>query len=300
MIEVLHGISQRHSFEPFSTTRISDRCNTMVLDPEIETQNDRDWAYAEDAQNSYLQSILDQPFHGQVSIPPRDTALSRANAEYDVLDLTNKLVFWTDASKRDGRVGIAIVWRPQHYSKRWKHKLFYLEKEYRSGHGEFFAIATAIKIAIKMTRERMDHEDSRISSVTVYSDSQEALLRVRDFHMTNESRKNRFDRHVELARLKERAKNLFDLGVPLELVWVKGHRGVEGNVLADKLASRATRGGRDVEVILPTNKSYLNKTTSESAEAVREENFGGKTPKPVAQLRKGSRMNRFLELLKLR
>jgi len=93
-------------------------------------------------------------------ISSRPDALTHADQEYDILDLTNKLVFWTDGSHKDvgpssqQGCGIAIVWRAHHYNPRtWLERGFYLSPEYDNHGAEFFAIAEALKYAARMCEE---------------------------------------------------------------------------------------------------------------------------------------------------
>lgn len=187
---------------------------------EVEHASDgNDFVFANNTRKAILQSILDQPFAGTTVISERQTAaLVVANAEYDTIDLTNKLVFWTDASQRGDRVGIAVCWKAQHFSRQWTSQAYALEGIFNSYEGEFFAIAEALKIANKMVRQQTAEEDT-VSAVVIYSDAQQVIKKIRDFHIVNQERRDKWTRHVELARLKERARSLVDSGIPLTIQW---------------------------------------------------------------------------------
>lgn len=57
----------------------------------------------------WLQHIIAKPFSGCITIL-EDERLAAAHAStIDDFDLANELMFWTDASKKGGDVGAAIV-----------------------------------------------------------------------------------------------------------------------------------------------------------------------------------------------
>lgn len=85
---------------------------------DFEEVQQHQWAQADHESNKKLARILQSPFSGIVndSGVDRIVALEAARGEYQTLALTNKLVFWTDASHfpRTGNTGIAYVWKEQH------------------------------------------------------------------------------------------------------------------------------------------------------------------------------------------
>lgn len=239
------------------TVVISDNEDAQLdkdQDDDVALVEPQQFSAAHQAREKALIAALASPFAGKIVIAERNASIRKADSEYDIVDLTNKLVFWTDASEQSGRVGIGIAWKSQHHSQHWHERSYALEGNFSSLEGEFFAIAEALKIAIQYIRHHIG-EDA-ISEVLIYSDASEVLKHIRDYHI-----KQRFTRNTELARLKERAGLVVGLGVHLSLEWVKGHKGVRGNTRADALAYAAAQpGNTKVEVLVPSTTGLLTVT----------------------------------------
>lgn len=143
--------------------------------------------WAASGRSATLNQILQRPFAGLINDSGVDVlkSLEAARGEYKTIDLTNKLVFWTDAShQRQHGTGIAFVWKKKHFDTTWNSKQYYVEGAFGSFEGETFAISEAIKVATQLCRESVllpPEEDARISTVYVYSDAVENLKWIRDF-----------------------------------------------------------------------------------------------------------------------
>ena len=226
--------------------------NDSSSDSELECVGDsRNFTNAKLQRDSELLKILHTRFAGTVRMDPRGTALQVATSEY-TKDRDNRLVFWSDASIRNGAdtgygAGISVVWRGKLASHGWQNKTYILHGYFNTNEAEFFGIAEAMKIAAAMVKSSDPVEGySRATKVVIYSDNQGCLRWVKDFETVGPVRQYSITRQRELAILKKRAKALVDMGVDLELRWVPGHSGVQGNTMADTLAGRASRFGGSV------------------------------------------------------
>ena len=246
------------------STRSPHQVTEEVEVDDVEISSKTQWTQA--GRQERLKDELLKPFAGRVFIDSHEKGLETARSEYRIIDLTNKLVFWTDAShKFKGRddMGIAFVWKDQHHDARWNTKQYYIRGDGRldNDDAEFFAISEAMRVAAQICQagnQRPANEDAKVSSVVIYTDSQYALRHISSAHAsaTNIGRSQ-----WELARLKERARVLSNMGVHVELHWVKGHRDVEGNILADKLAGIAANGpGQGVETMLPARDLLIQES----------------------------------------
>lgn len=136
-----------------------------AIDDKFTIATEDDWNTSDNVRTTRLREILKQPFRGTTIIEPKRQALVHARNEYDVLDLTNKLVFWTDGSHsntgQNQGAGVAVVWRPLHYdSRHWEERGFFLAGENGSYGAEFFAMAEALKNAARICSEAFEDDDN--------------------------------------------------------------------------------------------------------------------------------------------
>ena len=186
-----------------------------------------------------FESVLTrQQFAGKVFINEKGPALLHANnacVKYN----PRKLVIFTDASTGSSNshsgVGIAILEADK--PRRWQERYYALPEYSRAGDAETIGVCEAVVLANRIVAARVkeDREKSALNpaqKVVVYTDSQEAL----DF--AQKGRPLTYQRVVELANLRALVAEMVQGGIAVEMRWVPGHSGVEGNVLADALAKR--------------------------------------------------------------
>lgn len=172
----------------------------------------------------------------RVEIDDRLTAKRIAIDEYVSPERLNRFVVWTDASHTSDANGIAIVWRKNPAINIWSHLVFKLDPIFCNNTAEFFAISEAVKLAVQRLQGGV-----RVSKLIIYTDSQSALLWIRDYHTKIPNQRCKFPRQFELAKLKENVNKLSNTGAEVIFRWVPGHSAVSGNVRADRLAARAAR-----------------------------------------------------------
>lgn len=155
--------------------------------------------------------------------PSREEAALAALAAED----SGAFVVYSDGSGEHGRVGAAavaahpqggIIARRAYLGQLTRHTVF---------EGELFGVLLAL---------RMVRELPGIVDVVVCLDNQSAIIRVRD-PRPKPGQLITTAIHEALARLRKHRA-----GFRLQLVWVPGHEGVEGNELADLHAKQAAAG----------------------------------------------------------
>lgn len=200
-----------------------------------------------------LLQFYERPFPGFISSYSRHDSVRVADAEYSPVDSTNRLVFWTDGSIVESRVdrqeyrsGIGIVWKMNQSIEVWEERSYSLLGRYCSNNMELLAVSEALKIAVQLCRIAATQPDSqdaqRVSCITVYTDSR-FVIQVLSNPPLSDPWKHASS--LDMAKLKECAYKLKDMGIDVEVRWVKGHAGVEGNVRADYIAHRAAKAYRD-------------------------------------------------------
>lgn len=221
---------------------------------EMKPEHMHDGASTERARRrAELLRFYEKPFPGFIGSYSRQDSVRMADAEYDPVDMTNRLVFWTDGSITESRVdrqeyrsGIGIVWKTNHAVEIWEERSYSLLGRYCSNNVELLAVSEALKIAVQLCRAADTRSTlpggQRVSCITVYTDSRYVI------QVLNNSPLSSSWGHVssmDMAKLKECAYKLKDMGIDVEVRWVKGHAGVEGNVRADYVAHRAARAHRN-------------------------------------------------------
>jgi ribonuclease HI len=126
-------------------------------------------------------------------------------------------------------VGAGIAWK---LGGNWKEKAIPLGKNKEVFDAELYGIQQAISIALKGGNPQRGSAilNPGYSTVTVFSDSQAAIRRVRsDYPGAGQS--------IAKAIIAKTAR-LAAIGVSITIRWVPSHIGIEGNERADKLAKR--------------------------------------------------------------
>ncbi|KAK5945559.1 hypothetical protein PMZ80_002764 [Knufia obscura] len=93
---------------------------------------------------------------------------------------------------------------------------------------ELFAIMAAMQIAMSKCQAEKDEGWLKIEEVVVFSDSNQALEAIRDFHTWSEERQSGYLRLRELGEIKLLAARIQEMGVKSELRWAPAGEGVVG------------------------------------------------------------------------
>lgn len=174
-------------------------------------------------------------FAGHVVIPPREVA-SRTDA-LRLKDIQKELktgkaaVYWVDGSERHGYLGAGVVWEEGNITRARFHLLGRNTVGY-SGDAELFAIAAAMRKAKLTVRN-----GNGAQLVRIYSDAREVLLGLRSGRHPWIGPLQ--DKTTVLRQLYDNVDWLVSHNVRVEVIWVKGHSGSEGNQIADTAARKA-------------------------------------------------------------
>ncbi|KAF7938214.1 hypothetical protein EAE99_001886 [Botrytis elliptica] len=172
-------------------------------------------------------------FKGVVVIEPRETALASAAKEVDSYLNEDRLVLWTDGSRNElSDCGIGIAYRSSKYV--WEDLSWRIRGQISTYLLEIYAIVRALEIGWDMCRNQ--GAERKPSKIIIYSDCCDALRRFDQF-------RNSLKRLEKLTYAEQlivpgiiASEALNVLEVEIELRYVPGHSGVEGNVRADRAA----------------------------------------------------------------
>ncbi|KAI1174795.1 hypothetical protein F4777DRAFT_599283 [Nemania sp. FL0916] len=153
-----------------------------------------------------------------------------------------RIVLFTDGSEKHGNAGAGFTYKlllGDNTEADWVDDAYALEGKHSCTEAEIAGIYGALRIAYDAT---FRHRNAGMAapSIFIFTDSFDALQNLYEFH-------DRPERKVELkplsfsSDLRWALNLLMKLGCRIELNWVPGHVGVEGNVRANKLAKVATQ-----------------------------------------------------------
>ena len=158
-------------------------------------------------------------------------------------------VFWTDASGSGTSKGrLAVVWNGEG-PQRWFGRPFRVSINkpigMNSNFAELLAIAKALEMAFKQFSAEIDLPSTTPRSVVIFTDSQRGIERLQNFADPCFPDTDRFAIELSLGGIKK----LHAVGVEVSILWVKAHYGIEGNELADDVASHGgvRRGIREFD-----------------------------------------------------
>ncbi|KAH6703201.1 ribonuclease H-like domain-containing protein [Leptodontidium sp. MPI-SDFR-AT-0119] len=177
-------------------------------------------------------------FEGVIIIHPREIALTEAALEGLNLTEHSKAVYWADGSRlKNGSCGIGVVYSATKSS--WTELSYRVRGSANANVLEVYAISKALEIAWKEARD-MEIEQ-RPSDVCIYSDSQNALHYFQGFQHSLNGIKRLPDGERLVGPSIMATHELVALGIVVELRYVPGHSGIEGNSRADRAARKGTR-----------------------------------------------------------
>lgn len=204
-------------------------------------------------------AISELQFYGNVTAEqsPSDAIAAAAEASSKHFADDQHIVIFVDGSlvwKPNGtsgsiaHLGAAVVYKSLDGSQGWeKRRYFAISKERNSHKAELFAIAQGAAVAIELIN-RLRRRNSNCSEkmatsyrVTIFSDCRSALGQVKHLREISSGAKAQLCSDPNICKLIMRSQRLHQIGVHLELCWVPGHFGVEGNVHADEAAQQAAK-----------------------------------------------------------
>lgn len=199
-----------------------------------------------------LRATADLRFHGQIIIESREdailTATTTRNSEPG--DESRQLVFFVDGSRftniKDKRnrkapksgkaAGAAVVY--QRLDEEWEERAFCFADGLKSKITEMAAIAEGLAIALSQILLSSNGQRMEKAKVVIFADCQAAIHHVNKFQRTSPSEGRVYNDPI-VRKLVTRSQYLRSLGVEIEIRWVPGHSGVEGNIRADAAARSA-------------------------------------------------------------
>jgi len=146
----------------------------------------------------------------------------------------NATLIYTDGSKLQSNVG-AAVYIPAYNIK----KTIKLPAEATVYTAELIAIHRAIKLIDNLSGNKF----------VILSDCKSIILKLSNIKMDNNYNHILIEILNEIFKLNQINKNVL-------IVWLKGHCGIEGNVVVDELAKQATTSGTLTSLLLPRTDLY--------------------------------------------
>lgn len=151
--------------------------------------------------------------------------------------------------------GAAVIYKSSEDSQDWHERHISLLHERNSDQAELSAVAEGLADATtKMmhfkSKNRVEFE--KIASnykVIIFTDSQRALTMVDKLRGEKFVAEDQVRSHPIIRKIITRSQYLHRIGIHLELRWVPGHSGVEGNDRADAAAQRAAKA-QDISICI--------------------------------------------------
>ncbi|KAF2493374.1 hypothetical protein BU16DRAFT_541073 [Lophium mytilinum] len=159
----------------------------------------------------------------------KDAMVAKRNA------VIGKNVFWTDASTRvNGLSAVAVAYHPVNSP-------YLSTSPANAGYGhcsdsaETFGILYALDVAEHLLRWDNEWREAMVSDmIVIQCDSQNALRQIGACTANKGSCMRSY-----IKRIVERVYRIYELGIKVEFRWVPGHKGVLGNLCADRAAKAA-------------------------------------------------------------
>lgn len=156
-------------------------------------------------------------------------------------------------SEMVAHLGAAVVYKSFQSAQGWQERHFALPNKQCSTLAELFAIAHGLAVAteeVMVLRSQDSIVPRRMTtghSVVIFSDSTRALEQVKKLREKEAVTNAQVISDPIIRKLITRSQYLRRIGVRLELCWVPGHSGVEGNLRADAAALKAAKA-QDISV----------------------------------------------------
>lgn len=215
--------------------------------------------------------ISEQSKDDAIAAAMEASSKSFADDQHIVIFVDGSLV-WKPNGKSGSiaHLGAAVVYKSFGGSQGWEERRYSaLSKERNSQKAELFAIAQGAAVAIELImrlRRQNGCGPGRMAAdyrVTIFTDYRNALGKVDKLRRKKPAVNTQVCSDPDICKLILRSQHLHHIGVHLELCWVPGHLGVEGNVRADEAAQLAAKtqgitvpveGRRWIELEAATNE----------------------------------------------
>lgn len=200
----------------------------------------------------YGDIIVEQSKSDAIAMAVEASSKTFADNQHIVIFVDGSLVDKAkDKSGSIAHLGAAVVHLSFEGSQSWpERRYFALSKKRNPENAEVFAIAQGTAVAIelikRLRRQRRQNgngsgEMAANYRVTIFTDCRQALERIKTLRGKNSAVKAQMCSDPSICKLIMRSQRLHQIGVHLELCWVPGHLGVEGNDRADKAAYLAAK-----------------------------------------------------------
>lgn len=168
------------------------------------------------------------------------------------MDLKNILHIYTDCSIYQSDFGFGVLFIDGEDEKRYQYRTtlnhIYAEYNMREKCSTDFAETYAIIKAIENIHKKYD-------KIIIYMDNETA------YHYLNNLNKKKIKNILTETVINTCLDVIKDL--PIDIRWIKGHCGIYGNVIADKLAKNSLRRKKKIPICnLNTSKEYKEYMTN--------------------------------------
>jgi len=248
-------------------TRNTAKFLGMIFDNRVTWSNHTDYSVTKYKKRLYLMTALTAMHWGTFfTIPPwliqppkTDDSLWRSGTKQKSSDVQlalskaliekyyddRYLCIYTDASKKNGKIGIGCYMHSSQPSTEMK-----LSHRITDNVSTYQAELAAIKLAVTITKQFAEHKQ-----IVIFSDSLSAIQSIESGHTTSSP-----------SLLRQLYEVLYESHHDIVLAWIPGHSGIRGNELADDLAKVGTKKPKveiDIELEITEMKRLICKYCEE-------------------------------------